>query len=90
MSMILVLRNVKRIKKMDKEKAEEKIVVTMKRKRLVDLLKAEEELLLLESGGVDNWEWYSESLNPDGEEDFFERMDRIDRMVSKLLNECEL
>lgn len=75
---------------MDKEKAEEKIVVTMKRKRLVDLLKAEEELLLLESGGVDNWEWYSESLNPDGEEDFFERMDRIDRMVSKLLNECEL
>jgi hypothetical protein len=75
---------------MNKEKAEEKIVVKMKRKRLVDLLKAETELLLLESGGVDNWSWYSESLNPEGEEDYFERMDNIDRMVSNLPDECEI
>lgn len=30
--------------------------------RLTDLLEAEIRLTALESGGVDNWSWYSESL----------------------------
>lgn len=30
---------------------------------LIDLLEAYYKLIALESGGVDNWEWYSESLN---------------------------
>lgn len=29
------------------------------------LVLRDEELSLLESGGVDNWEWYGESLNPE-------------------------
>lgn len=32
-------------------------------KRLRELLKAEARLAALEAGGVDNWEWYSDSLN---------------------------
>lgn len=35
--------------------------------RLLQLLSAEITLLALESGGVDNWSWYGESLN-----EFFE------------------
>lgn len=32
--------------------------------RYSELLKRERELEALEAGGVDNWEWYSESLAP--------------------------
>jgi len=44
--------------------------VTITKKRLDDLLKAEAELDALHAGGVDNWEWYYESLkNADLAED---------------------
>ena len=33
--------------------------------RLAELLREEQKLTLLENGGVDNWEWYEDSLNPD-------------------------
>lgn len=33
--------------------------------RLAELLRKEQKLKLLENGGVDNWEWYEDSLNPD-------------------------
>lgn len=33
--------------------------------RLAELIRKEQKLKLLENGGVDNWEWYGESLNPD-------------------------
>lgn len=32
-------------------------------KRLRELLETEARLAALEQGGVDNWEWYSDSLN---------------------------
>lgn len=32
---------------------------------LAELLREEQKLKLLENGGVDNWEWYGDSLNPD-------------------------
>ena len=32
---------------------------------LAELLREEQKLKLLENGGVDNWEWYDDSLNPD-------------------------
>lgn len=35
-------------------------------KRYHELLIAQEKLSRLEAGGVDNWEWYGESLNPEG------------------------
>jgi len=42
--------------------------VTISKEDYVDLLVASEKLSRLECGGVDNWEWYGESLNPKGDE----------------------
>lgn len=39
--------------------------VEVSKERLAKLLRDERELQLLESGGVDNWEWYDDSLYPD-------------------------
>jgi len=36
--------------------------VTVDKARFISLLNAEEMLSCLESGGVDNWDWYCESL----------------------------
>lgn len=36
--------------------------------RLKELLEAEERLASLEIGGVDNWEWYGDSINDNYEE----------------------
>lgn len=44
---------------------EEEMVVISK-ERYDDLLHAEEVLAALYAGGVDNWEWYSESLEDAG------------------------
>ena len=44
------------------------------------LLKDAEKLARLEAGGVDNWEWYGDSLYPDGEERFDEFCDEVDRL----------
>lgn len=38
--------------------------------RLKELLKAELKLMALENGGVDNWSWYSDSLNDFLKDDF--------------------
>lgn len=47
--------------------------VTISAKRLKYLEHRDDVLSALEAGGVDNWEWYSESLNdagiPDDDED---------------------
>ena len=37
--------------------------VEISKERLAKLLRKEQELKLLENGGVDNWEWYGDSLN---------------------------
>ncbi len=40
--------------------------VEISKERLAKLLRDERELQLLEKGGVDNWEWYGDSLfHPD-------------------------
>lgn len=59
---------------------DEKIEIT--KKEYLRLLIAEETLNRLEHGGVDNWEWYSESLNPEGEE----RLDEFEAKTKKALN----
>lgn len=46
--------------------------VTISKDEYFRLLVADAKMDLLEAGGVDNWEWYGESLNPDGEESFDE------------------
>ena len=50
----------------------------------LELLKAKEELMLLEIGGVDNWEWYGESLNPSGEIEFDVRMKELEKKVEEI------
>jgi hypothetical protein len=47
-------------------------LITISKKEYLRLRKAEEELTRLENGGVDNWEWYGESLNPKGDIDLEE------------------
>lgn len=39
--------------------------IKISKERLAHLLRREQELKLLENGGVDDWEWYGDSLNPD-------------------------
>jgi len=41
--------------------------ITITKKRYLQLQIDSEILNRLEAGGVDNWDWYGESLNPDGE-----------------------
>ena len=40
--------------------------ITISTKKYNELVQAQRELLALEAGGVDNWEWYSESLRDAG------------------------
>lgn len=40
--------------------------VTISSERLAELLEAEEELNALHAGGVDDWEWYDQSLKDAG------------------------
>lgn len=44
-----------------------------------ELLKDAEKLRRLENGGVDNWDWYGDSLYPDGEEGFDAFCDELDQ-----------
>ena len=58
-------------------------------KRLKELERAEAKLSALEAGGVDNWEWYGESLKPYHEENELEenRTDLINEL-SEIFGEC--
>lgn len=47
-----------------------------------ELLKNAEKLRRLEDGGVDNWEWYSDSLYPDEEESYDAVCDELDQRFS--------
>lgn len=40
-------------------------MVEVEESRLAELLRKEWKLWALEAGGVDNWDWYGDSLNPD-------------------------
>ena len=54
-----------------KERKKEMIEYCLVRKEeLEELLEAQEKLTALESGGVDNWSWYSDSLNDYLKEDW--------------------
>lgn len=39
--------------------------VEISKERLAELIREKQRLTLLENGGVDNWEWYWDSINPD-------------------------
>ena len=48
--------------------------VTISKKELEELKDAQHKLSCLEAGGVDNWEWYSESLKGYWKEKEFEEI----------------
>jgi hypothetical protein len=53
--------------------------ITISKKLYLQLQIDSETLTRLEAGGVDNWNWYDESLNPDNEPDMdkFEEGEKI-------------
>jgi hypothetical protein len=55
----------------------------MSSKRIQELLNAERKLNALEAGGVDNWEWYDESLKTIRKEDSLS--DVVDMYVRNIL-----
>lgn len=59
------------LKKEQEEKSKETIEIT--KEEYIRLRIAEESLNRLEAGGIDNWEWYEESL---GEDDYVEKITR--------------
>ncbi len=85
------------LKKIIRETEMEKIEgdVKISKQIYLNLLIAEMKLYRLEAGGVDNWNWYGESLNPDGEPDFDEMETEIIKYVKdmkgcpKELKECQ-
>lgn len=48
--------------------------MTISNKRLKELERAERKLQALEAGGVDNWEWYGESLSEFHKEEGIEEL----------------
>ena len=54
-------------------------MITISRERYIKLLLAEEVLSRLEAGGVDNWDWYGDALNPEDEPD----LDTYEEMLIK-------
>ncbi len=55
--------------------------ITISKEEYVRLRIADETINLLDIGGIDNWEWYGESLNPDGGESFDDMEERIHKEV---------
>jgi hypothetical protein len=58
---------------------ESKDTILIKRDFYVMLLVESEKLKRLERGGVDNWEWYDEALNPPDEPD----IDAVEEMLKE-------
>lgn len=53
----------------------EKIEIT--RAEYFELKCAQMLLSRLENGGVDNWDWYGDALNPEGEESYSDAKDKL-------------
>ena len=54
------------------------MTVKIEQRKFLDLLEAYFKLAALESGGVDNWEWYSEALNDEEDLSYNEIQDMSD------------
>jgi len=67
-----------------KEHEMDEPTVSITKKDYVRLLKADAELNRLNLGGVDNWEWYGDSLNPDGEKDIDDVFEEIEKRVEAM------
>lgn len=59
---------------------EHQVLISME--RLAELLVAEQTLNLLQRGGVDNWDWHWDSLNPEGEQSIDDITDQINAQAA--------
>lgn len=57
--------------------------VTIDKQTLYNLMCDSEKLNRLENGGVDNWDWYGESLNSDYDKPYDEWCDELFEELSK-------
>ena len=48
--------------------------IIIPKNEFADLLRDSDKLNRLECGGVDNWDWYDESLNNDNEDPSYEKI----------------
>lgn len=62
--------------------------VKISSRRLKELERAYAKLSALEAGGVDNWEWYSESLKDFYKEEQVEEI--VDQYLDAILETCSL
>lgn len=62
-------------------------MIKISRKTLEDLVSSKVKLQMLEAGGVDNWDWYGESLNPEGEESYYDFDEKISDLTDTELME---
>jgi len=61
----------------------------LSKQRIAELERAEEKLAALEAGGVDNWEWYGESLKGYfKKEEYNEKMDDLINELEQIFGEC--
>lgn len=58
-------------------------MITITKEEYLALRIASLNLSMLEAGGVDNWEWHSESLRPGGEKTFVQQCDDIKADLEK-------
>lgn len=69
---------------MNDERMKEIITVSMPRSKYLALLNADEKLNRLAAGGVDNWDWYGDSLYPDEGEGYDVACEKNEILVSAL------
>lgn len=55
--------------------------ITIRKQEYFNLRLSQEILDRLEAGGVDNWDWYSDSLNPDEGESLEEFEERLKKEI---------
>ena len=59
-------------------------MVTISKREYLNLRLRKEEMRRLEAGGVDNWEWYGESLCPEGKPDMEEYEEAEEERIKAL------
>ncbi len=64
-----------------KELAKRSTQYTITKEEYASLIKSKAKLEMLEASGVDCWEWYDDSLNPEGEKSYSDLCEQIDRDI---------
>ena len=74
----------KELKRLANAGIEDRDTVTISKEMYAGLLIDEMTVQRLEAGGVDNWLWFGESMNPDDDTDFETARNEIKKTVKEL------